>query len=39
MPAEQILVCTGADYADVVASELPEVDPANILGEPEGGIR
>ena len=36
VPAEQILVCTGADYADVVASELPEVDPVNILGEPEG---
>src|SRR3954471_15241474 len=33
---EQILVCTGADYASVVAAELPEVDPANILGEPEG---
>jgi mannose-1-phosphate guanylyltransferase len=36
VPAEQILVCTGADYAAVVATELPEVDPANILGEPEG---
>ena len=36
VPPEAVLVCTGADYADVVAAELPEVDPANILGEPEG---
>jgi mannose-1-phosphate guanylyltransferase len=33
---EQVLVCTAADYAAVVAAELPEVKPANILGEPEG---
>ena len=33
---DQVLVCTGADYADVVAAELPEIKPANILGEPEG---
>jgi mannose-1-phosphate guanylyltransferase len=36
VPASQVLVCTSADYADVVASELPELDPDNILGEPEG---
>jgi mannose-1-phosphate guanylyltransferase len=36
VPADHVLVCTGADYADVVAAELPEVKPANILGEPEG---
>jgi mannose-1-phosphate guanylyltransferase len=36
VPADRVLVCTGADYADAVAAELPEVDPANILGEPEG---
>jgi mannose-1-phosphate guanylyltransferase len=36
VPDAQILVCTGADYASVVAAELPELDPANILGEPEG---
>ncbi len=36
VPPDQVLVCTGADYADVVAAELPEVKPANILGEPEG---
>ena len=36
VPDEQILVCTGADYADVVAAELPELDRGNILGEPEG---
>jgi mannose-1-phosphate guanylyltransferase len=36
VPHDRILVCTGADYAAAVATELPEVDPANILGEPEG---
>ena len=36
VPAEHVLVCTGADYADVVAGDLPEVPAANILGEPEG---
>ena len=34
--ADHVLVCTGADYADIVATELPELKPANILGEPEG---
>ena len=36
VPPENVLVCTGADYADIVAAELPEIDPANVLGEPEG---
>src|SRR5215210_52655 len=36
VPDDRILVCTGADYASVVVAELPELDPANILGEPEG---
>ena len=36
VPAENVLVCTGADYADIVAAELPEVLAENILGEPEG---
>jgi mannose-1-phosphate guanylyltransferase len=36
VPPDHVLVCTGADYADVVAAELPEIKPANILGEPEG---
>jgi mannose-1-phosphate guanylyltransferase len=36
VPPEQILVCTGADYAKIVADELPEVPADNILGEPEG---
>jgi mannose-1-phosphate guanylyltransferase len=36
VPPERVLVCTGADYADVVAAELPEIHPENILGEPEG---
>jgi mannose-1-phosphate guanylyltransferase len=31
-----VLVCTAADYAGTVAAELPELKPANILGEPEG---
>src|SRR3954447_17214337 len=36
VPPEHVLVCTGADYAHVVAEELPEVPAQNILGEPEG---
>jgi mannose-1-phosphate guanylyltransferase len=36
VPPEQVLVCTGGDYADVVAAELPELPATNILGEPEG---
>jgi len=36
VPPDRVLVCTGADYADIVAAELPELKPANILGEPEG---
>ena len=33
---QQVLVCTGAAYADVVASQLPGLLPENLLGEPEG---
>ena len=33
---DRVLVCTGAEYAHVVAEELPEVAAENILGEPEG---
>lgn len=36
VPDEQILVCTGADYAHLVQAELPELPTANILGEPVG---
>jgi len=36
VPPDQVLVCTGADYAEIVAAELPELKPVNILGEPEG---
>lgn len=36
VPDSEIYVCTGADYADVVAGELPEVGADNILGEPVG---
>ncbi|MDO5499201.1 MAG: mannose-1-phosphate guanylyltransferase [Propionibacteriaceae bacterium] len=34
--AEQVWVCTGADYADTVRAELPELPAGNILGEPTG---
>lgn len=34
--AEQVWVCTGAAYADVVREELPEIPHDNILGEPVG---
>ncbi len=34
--AEQVWVCTGADYADTVRAELPEMPAENILGEPVG---
>lgn len=36
VPVENILVCTGRAYAADVASQLPELPPGNILGEPEG---
>ncbi|NLE96839.1 MAG: mannose-1-phosphate guanylyltransferase [Propionibacterium sp.] len=36
VPVEQILVCTGRDYADDVAAQLPELPSANLLGEPVG---
>ncbi len=36
VPAERILVVTGAPYSDVVAAQLPELPPGNILGEPVG---
>jgi mannose-1-phosphate guanylyltransferase len=36
LPDENILVCTGRDYASTVAADLPELPAANILGEPEG---
>lgn len=36
VPDDRILVCTGADYSELVAADLPELDPANILGEPDG---
>ncbi len=36
VPAERVLVCTGAAYADAVSADLPEVPTENILGEPEG---
>ncbi len=36
LPDAQIFVCTGSDYAKVVAAELPELPVENILGEPVG---
>lgn len=36
VPAERVLVVTGAAYADVVAAELPELGAEQILGEPIG---
>ncbi len=36
VPAERVWVVTGADYADVVAEQLPELPAGNILGEPVG---
>ncbi|WP_203567344.1 mannose-1-phosphate guanylyltransferase [Aestuariimicrobium ganziense] len=36
VPDANVLVCTGAAYADQVAAQLPELPPENLLGEPEG---
>lgn len=36
VPADRVLVVTGAAYLDEVAADLPEVAPENLLGEPIG---
>jgi mannose-1-phosphate guanylyltransferase len=36
LPPERIYVCTGADYADSVFANLPELPKENLLGEPMG---
>ncbi len=36
VPAERVLVVTGAPYLDAVRDDLPEVSPENLLGEPVG---
>lgn len=36
VPAERVIVVTGAAYLDDVRADLPEIPPANLLGEPEG---
>lgn len=36
VPPERIMVVTGAAYASEVRDELPEMPPANLLGEPVG---
>ena len=39
VPAERVLVVTGAAYADVVAAELPELTAEQILGDGLDGHR
>lgn len=36
VPDENIIICTGAAYADTVAAQLPEIPAENLLGEPLG---
>lgn len=36
VPAERVIVVTGAAYLDEVRADLPEIPPENLLGEPEG---
>src|SRR5580765_1236322 len=36
VPNDRIYVCTGADYLDLVAADLPELPTDNLLGEPVG---
>ncbi|MGA4669470.1 mannose-1-phosphate guanylyltransferase [Propionibacteriaceae bacterium Y1923] len=36
VPDQNIIICTGAAYADTVAAQLPEIPAENLLGEPEG---
>jgi len=36
VPPENVLVCTGAAYADEVSRQLPGLVPENLLGEPVG---
>lgn len=36
VPAERIVVVTGASYLDAVRADVPEVADENLLGEPEG---
>ena len=36
LPPEQIYVCTGEAYRDLILKDLPELPPENLLGEPEG---
>lgn len=39
VPAERVIVVTGAAYLDEVRADLPEIPPGNLLGEPEGATR
>lgn len=36
VPDANVIICTGASYADTVSAQLPEIPAENLLGEPEG---
>ena len=36
LPPEQIYICTGEAYRDMILKDIPELPPENLLGEPEG---
>ena len=36
IPPSRILVATGQEYADLARTQLPDVPPGNIIGEPSG---
>ncbi len=36
IPLERVFVATGAEYTDLVAEQLPDLPPENILAEPTG---
>ena len=36
LPPDRIYVCCALAHSDLVLKELPELNPANLLGEPEG---
>lgn len=36
VPAQNILICSGAAHAELIRQQIPELDPENLLGEPVG---
>jgi mannose-1-phosphate guanylyltransferase len=36
IPPERVLILTGQRYVDLVREQLPELPPANVIGEPSG---